>query len=318
MKESGEVALTSRKTHVLVPDPPHYAWNNAIPPRLSIQPGDVVVCETRDASDGHFQRDSTTTDVASYTFRGHPLTGPIQIEGARPGDVLEVDVLEVVPADFGWTAVLPGFGLLQDDFPDPYLRTWDLRDGRFARLGERIRVPLDPFCGVMGVALAEPGDHSTIPPRHTGGNMDIKQLVAGSTLYLPIAVEGALFSVGDTHAAQGDGEVCVSAIEMSGRTSLRLDLRRDLRLREPQFRTPGTRARGSAGPAYVTTGHGPDLFAAARDAVRYMLDHLVSTYSLSHEDAYVLTSVAVDLRISEIVDAPNWVVSAFLPLDLFV
>jgi len=209
-------------------------------------------------------------------------------------------------------------GLLPEDFPDPYLRTWDLRDGQFARLGDHIRVPLDPFCGVMGLAPAEPGEHSTMPPRAVGGNMDIKQLVAGATLYLPVAVPGALFSAGDTHAAQGDGEVCVSAIEMSGRATFRFTLRRDLPIQEPQFRTPGTRARGSGGPSYVTTGHGPDLMQATKQAVRYMIAHLSREYGLSREDAYALASVAVDLKISEVVDAPNWIVSAFLPLEIFV
>src|SRR5207248_10836395 len=166
--------------------------------------------QTRDAADRHFRLDSTTADVATYEFRGHPLTGPVFIDGARPGSVLQVDVLEVQPDTFGWTAILPGFGLLPEDFTEPYLRTWDLSDGNTARLGERFRIPLAPFCGVMGVALAEPGEHPTMPPRRTGGNMDIKQLVSGSTLYLPVEVDGAVFSVGDAHAAQGDGEVWVS------------------------------------------------------------------------------------------------------------
>ena len=304
--------------HLLAPDPPHYAWDNSLPPRLRVADGETVSFQTRDASDLHFRLDSTPADLATYEFRGHPLTGPVLIEGARAGDVLQVDVLEVQPDTFGWTAVLPGYGLLAGDFPEPYLRTWDLSDGRAARLGERFSIPLAPFCGVMGVALAEPGEHSTIPPRRTGGNFDIRQLVSGSTLYLPIEVDGALFSVGDAHAAQGDGEVCVSAIEMSARVSLRFRVRRDLVVHEPQFQTPGMRRLGSNGPAYVTTAHGPDLLENARQAARYMLDHLERSYGLSRLDAYCLASVAVDLKISEVVDAPNWVVSAFLPLEIVV
>jgi acetamidase/formamidase len=296
---------------------PHYAWDNALSPRLRVQSGDEVVFETRDASDGQFRADSTPADLAKYQFRGHPLTGPVWVDGLSAGDTLQVDILEVQPARFGWTAILPGFGLLPDDFTEPYLRKWDLSDGVAARLGDAIRVPLEPFCGVMGVASAEPGELSTMPPRRTGGNMDIRQLVAGSTLYLPIEVDGGLFSVGDAHAAQGDGEVCVSAIEMASSARLRFVVRNDMSISEPQFRTSGNRLRHSSGPAYVTTAQGPDLMANSQQAVRYMLDHLEREYGLSRQDAYCLTSVAVDLKISEIVDAPNWIVSAFLPLDLF-
>jgi acetamidase/formamidase len=300
--------------HVLAPDPPHYVWDNTLQPRRTIASGDTVTFETRDAGEGHFRLDSTSADLATYQFRGHPLTGPVYVESALPGDVLQVDVLEVRPAAFGWTAILPDYGLLPEDFSTMYLRTWDLSDGAYARLGERFRIPLSPFCGVMGVAVAEPGEHSTIPPRRTGGNVDIKQLVVGSTLYLPIEVEGALFSIGDAHAAQGDGEVCVSAIEMSSTTTVRLQVRKDVALQEPRFQTPGVPL--GSGPAYVTTAHGPDLMQATKQAIRYMIEHLVQAYGLSREDAYCLCSVAIDLKISEVVDAPNWIVSAFLPLGI--
>jgi len=303
---------------VLAPDPPHYVWDNSLEPRLRIGSGTTVTFQTRDAADEAFTLESTTADLASWQFRGHPLTGPVFIEGARPGDTLQVDVLEVKPAAFGWTAIVPGLGLLSDDFVEPYLRTWDLSAGSHAQLGDRIRLPLGPFCGVMGVALAEPGEHGTLPPRRTGGNIDIRQLVAGSSLYLPVEVEGALFSAGDAHAAQGDGEVCVTAIEMGSTTTLRFSVRPDLLIHEPQFSTPGSQWAGSSGAAYVTTAHGPDLMANTKQAVRYMLDHLEANYALSREDAYCLASVVVDLKISQIVDAPNWIVSAFLPLDIFV
>jgi acetamidase/formamidase len=306
--------VLAARTHVLAPDPPHYAWDNSLAPRLSIQSGDAVVFETRDAGDGHFPPGAGTDALRSYEFRGHPLTGPVLVEGAVPGDVLQVDVLEVRPAAHGWTAILPGFGLLPEDFPEPYLRTWDLTGGTHAALGDRFRIPLDPFCGVMGVAVAEAGEHSTMPPRRTGGNIDIKQVVVGASLYLPVEVDGALFSVGDAHAAQGDGEVCVSAIEMSSTTTLRFTVRKDLSLSEPRFSTPGIQR--SRGAAFVTTAHGPDLMANAKQAIRYMISHLQHTYGLSREDAYCLSSVAVDLKISQIVDAPNWIVSAFLPLDI--
>jgi acetamidase/formamidase len=300
--------------HLLAPDPPHYVWDNSLPARLRVDSGDTVTCETRDAGDGQFTLESTSADLENYQFRGHPLTGPIYVDGARPGDVLQVDVLDVRPASFGWTAIVPELGLLPEDFPTAYLRTWDLSDGREAHLLDRFHIPLAPFCGVMGGALAEMGEHSTMPPRHTGGNVDIKHLVAGSTLYLPVEVDGALFSIGDAHAAQGDGEVCVSAIEMASTTTVRFQVRSDLSFAEPQFQTPGL--PHASGAAYVTTGHSPDLMQATKQAVRHMIKHLVMEYGLTREDAYCLCSVAVDLKISEVVDAPNWIVSAFLPLDI--
>ena len=299
----------------------HYEWNNALEPRLRIEAGDTVVFDTRDAADGYYTPASTHADVlARGPFRGHPLTGPIAVAGARPGDVLVVEVVDVTPrASFGWTAIRPGRGLLPEgDFPKPFLQLWDLADGTYARMGRDIAVPIEAFPGVMGTALDEPGGHSTMPPRKNGGNMDVKQLVAGATLYLPVWVHDALFSVGDAHAAQGDGEVCVTAVEMMARVALRFDLERGRGLKEPRLRTPGPPAGGTnRGPYFATTAHGPDLFASAQQAIRYMIDHLVSERGLSREEAYILSSVAVDLKISEIVDTPNWIVSAFLPESIF-
>ena len=308
------------RTHHLDASQVHYAWDNALPPRLRIDPGDSVVFDTRDAADHYYSRRSTHADVlARGPFRGHPLTGPVEVRGAHPGDVLVVEVVEMRPAlDFGWTAIRPGRGLLPiDDFPKPYLQIWDLTDGTHARSERGIAVPIEPFPGVMGVALDEAGAHSTMPPRKNGGNMDIKQLTAGTRLMLPVWVEGALFSVGDGHGAQGDGEVCVTAVEMAARVTLRFDLTQGRSLHEPQFRTPATPA-GARGPCFVTTAHGPDLHASSQQAIRYMIDHLVTERGCSREEAYILSSVCVDLRISEIVDAPNWIVSAFLPESVFV
>lgn len=298
----------------------HHTWDHSLAPRLRIDPGDTVVFETRDASDEFYRPGSTHEDVLRRVFRGHPLTGPVWINGAHPGDTLVVHILEVAPrAAFGWSNIRPGRGLLPEaEFPQPYLQIWDLSDGRYARGMRDIAVPLAPFPGVMGTALAEPGTHLTAPPRRNGGNMDIRQLTAGATLYLPISVEGALFSVGDGHGAQGDGEVCITAVEMNARVTLRFDLLAGRDVAEPQFRLPARPARPiDLGPQFVTTGHGPDLYECARQAVRHMIDHLQRERGLSREQAYILCSVAVDLRISEIVDAPNWIVSAFLPEAVF-
>ncbi len=310
------------RTHHLDASQIHREWNNALAPRLTIDPGDTVVFETRDAADGYYSPRSTHADVLGRgPFRGHPLTGPVAVRGARPGDTLVVEIVEMRPgAPFGWTNIRPGRGLLpEEDFPKPYLVIWDLSDGHQARMGDRVAVPIDPFPGVIGVALDEPGGHSTMPPRKNGGNMDVKQLTAGTTVYLPVWVDGALFSIGDGHGAQGDGEVCITAIEMMAQVTARFDLHRGRRLPEPRFRTRGpVGAKTNTGPHFATTAHGPDLYRSSQQAIRYMIEHLVEERGLSREEAYILCSVAVDLKISEIVDMPNWIVSAFLPESVFV
>lgn len=296
----------------------HHAWDNAILPLLTINSGDSVVFETRDAADGEITPATTREDLLlPRPFRGHPLTGPVAIRGAEPGDTLEVEVLELRPGPFGWTRFSPGRGLLPDDFDAPFLHIWDLTADP-APFVRGIQVPLEPFLGVMGVALAEPGAHGTMPPRRNGGNIDTKQLTAGARLFLPVLVEGALFSCGDGHAAQGDGEVCITAIECEMTASLRFTLHKGRETPEFQFRTAGPLSPRTNGREwYVTTGHGPDLMEAARTAVRHMIAYLHAEHGLTREEAYILCSVAVDLKLSEVVDAPNWVVSAFLPMALF-
>ncbi len=302
--------------HTLPAEPLHFAWDNRQPPVLEVDPGDTVQLATWDAVAHYFSPSSTSADAAAKPpSRGHALTGPIFVRGAHPGSVLVVDVLDVAPAPWGYTAFYPGRGLLPDDFSSAYLRIWELEAG-CARGVPGVALPIDPFLGVMGVALAEPGSHSTMPPRRVGGNMDVKQLTAGSTVYLPIEVEGALFSAGDAHAVQGDGEVCITAIEMDSIATLRFDVRDELGLREPQLRIPGSPTR-LPGPYHACTAHAPDLMDATRQATRYVIDWIARTYHLSPEDGYVLCSVAAELRISQVVDAPNWTVSAFLPLGIF-
>jgi acetamidase/formamidase len=311
----------------------HFVWDNSIPPRLEIDSGDTVVFECKDASDGYFSFDSTVTDMVARAeasrlerenlkpgkaARGHALTGPVRVRGAKPGDILQVEILDLVPGELGYTSFRPGFGLLQDDFQEPYLHIWDLRNGQYGELKPGIRVPFEPFLGVMGTALDEAGEHGTGPPRKNGGNADVKQLTKGTTLYLPVWVDGALFSCGDGHAAQGDGEVCISAIETSMTATLRFTLRHDFSLDEPEFMTGGPLSpKTNIGPYYAVMGIAPDLMEATKKAVRKMLAYLQREHGLTREEAYVLSSVALDLKISEIVDAPNWVVSAFMPLSIF-
>jgi acetamidase/formamidase len=179
-------------------------------------------------------------------------------------------------------------------------------------------VPLKPFAGTIGCAPAERGLHSVVPPRRVGGNLDIRDLAAGTTLYLPVEVDGALFSVGDTHAAQGDGEVCGTAIESPMDVALMLDLVKNTALKTPRFTTPGPVTRHLDAKGYeATTGIGPDLMSGARDAVSGMVDLLCAQQGISAVEAYMLCSVCGDLRISEVVDMPNWVVSFYFPRCVF-
>jgi acetamidase/formamidase len=296
----------------------HYDWDNSRSPRLEIDSGDSVTFDVRGGADNFFNQQSSHQDVLRRVFKGHPLTGPVAIKGARPGDVLQIEILELRPWDWGYTMIAPGRGLLADDFSEPYLKIWDLSNGTTGQLKPGIEVPLEPFHGVMGLALAEPGVHVTMPPRRVGGNLDVKQLTVGTTLWLPIEVEQALFSVGDAHAAQGDGEVCITAIETGMTSTLRFTLRQDFSLASPEFQTAGPLTpKTNTGAWYATTGVEPDLMEATKQAIRNMIAYLGRSRGLTREEAYVLCSVAVDLKISEVVDAPNWVVSAFLPLSIF-
>jgi acetamidase/formamidase len=311
--------VSFRSIHEVRPDAFSYVWDNSVESALEIDSGEVVSLQTRDASDAQIHRDSTAEDVPAIDFSHvNPVSGPVFVKGARPGDVLAIEILEFKPGDWGWTALIPGFGLLADEFPDPWLRISAVDvASKVVRFSDKVSLPLRPFPGTIGVAPAEPGSHPILPPTRWGGNLDTKHLTAGATLFLPVGVEGALLSVGDTHAAQGDGEVCGTAIESRMDIVLRLSVRRDLAITAPQFDLPAV--AGADLPSYhVCTGVGPDLTEAARDAIRAMVDFLREHHELDREEAYALTSVACDLRIHELVDAPNWVVGAFLPDAIFL
>jgi acetamidase/formamidase len=297
----------------------HLAWDPAIPPIETVPSGSEVEFDLLDAGGGQLTASSTLEDLANLDFsRVDQVNGPIAVEGAEPGDALQIDLLEFEPADWGWTASIPGFGLLADDFTEPALRITKVPGvGGRAEFLPGIRVPIVPFCGELGVA-PQTGPLSTIPPDIHGGNMDTRHLTAGATLFLPVFHAGANFSIGDGHAAQGDGEVCGTAIESPMRARVRLSVRKDLPIRAPEFLTaPGAAAETPVGRRYATDGIGPDVMAAARDAVRRMIDWLGREHGLAPIDAYMLCSVGVDLRISEIVDVPNFVVTAHCPLSIF-
>ncbi|MFB6117947.1 acetamidase/formamidase family protein [Halosegnis sp.] len=279
----------------------HYDWNRDREPVLRVAPGETVAVACRDAADGQLPRGATVADVEAVDAPGHALTGPIHVTGAEPGDTLAVDVLSVEHEGVGWTYVYPGeadVGLLPEEFPDGAVYTWDL-EGDVGHFVNGIEVPLAPFPGVLGVTPAEPGPHSTTPPRRVGGNLDVKHLTPGATLYLPVEVAGALFSTGDLHAAQGDGEVCITAIEMPGTVRLRLRLA-DRDVDGPRLDPAGPYAPPGSDPTAVT-GLGADVNEATREAVRGMIARLVDG-GLTRQQAYMLCSVAVDLKVSEVVN----------------
>jgi acetamidase/formamidase len=295
----------------------HLGWDNSFAPVVHVAPGASIEFDVIDAAGGQLSGASSAADIGRLDFtRINPITGPVHVDGAEPGDVLKVTVLSFAPSGWGWTANIPGFGLLAEEFKQPALHLWryDPTTLAPALFGQCGKVPLKPFAGTIGVAPAEPGLHSVVPPRRVGGNMDIRDIAAGTELFLPVEVAGALFSVGDTHAAQGDGEVCGTAIESPMRVALQFDLIKQVPLTYPRFRTPGPVTRHLDAKGYeVTTGIGPDLMEAARAAVRSMIDLLGRSHSMPAIDAYLLCSVCGDLRISEIVDIPNWTVSFYFP-----
>jgi len=292
--------------------------DNSVTPALEIDPGTTVLFECPGLP---MPPDASVADLARIDpERPHTIVGPVFVNGARPGNTLVVDILDVEPAqDFGHTVVIPGLGLLGEEFEAPYVQNFTWEPGAtHTVLTDGVRVPIRPFCGFLGTSPAAAGEHSTTPPRRTGGNLDLRHLVPGSRLLLPVAVPGGLFYCGDGHAAQGDGEVCLTAIETAVRATLRISLDTEYVVDSPQFRTPGpaTAPVDHAGH-YGTGASGPDLYSCSQEAVRQMIRYLTACHGLTREEAYVLCSVAVDLKIAEIVDAPHWLVTAHLPLSVF-
>jgi acetamidase/formamidase len=292
----------------------HRVWDNALEPAVEVDSGAVVELVVPDAADGQLARTARAADLASIDFgRMNPVAGPVFVRGARPDDVLEVEVLSVRTGTWGWTGIVPGFGLLAGEIDGPWLRISEIADGQVL-FGDGITLPARPFPGTIGVAPAEPGAYSVLPPTRVGGNVDIRWLTAGTRLLLPVGVEGALLSAGDGHAAQGDGEVCGSAIETSMEIALRVRVRRDVRIAAPQVVVP---AMGAPGGGHIVTGVAEDLEEAAREAVRGAIDRLCTRRGLSPEEAYALISVAGDLRVHEVVNQPRWVVGMWLPDAVF-
>lgn len=281
----------------------HHAWDPAIPPVLTIAPGDEVLVEARSGEDDQVRQTSTVDDLAHVDLsRVHALSGPIAVRGAEPGDALAVEILALEPAGWGFTMMRPGAGLLPD-FAS-WLRTYPIdRDRRVVEFAPGIDIPLAPFLGQMGVAPAD-GPRPTIPPGAFGGNLDCREMVAGTCLRLPVLVPGALFSCGDGHAAQGDGEVCLTAVECAMTARLRFNVEHLPWLRAPLLETAA---------AWLTFGAAPSLEPAATEALEAMLDLLGRVAGLDQASAYALASAAVDLRVNQVVNRPNVGVRAAVP-----
>ena len=297
----------------------HYSWDRQLPPAITVEDGAVLEIETRDVYDGQLRYGDPAERLSEIDrTRAYPLTGPIFVEGTHPGDVLAIEMLDVQAGTWGWTAILPGRGLLPDDFPNPYVRYSTMRDGQVEFL-TGLALSAAPFLGTIGVTPGRPGPIPVRPPHEGGGNIDTRQLGRGSTLYLPVLVEGALLSMGDGHAVQGDGEVCLTAVECELKAEIRLRIVRDHSVRPHtyQFTTTEANASTGGGRSFGSSASGPDLLENARNAIRALISWLQREHDLSAEDAYLLCSLAAELRISQLVNDPNSCVTALMPLSIF-
>jgi formamidase len=347
----------------------HNRYHPDITPIAEIAEGEEIALETRDALDGQIGPQTTVADFANLDVGAvHPLTGPVFVKGTMPGDVLEIEFTDIIAQPAAFSAIMPGLGFLRDVMTEPFLVHWVIRDNwaTSAQLSG-VRIPGAPFMGVSAVApsaakLAEwtareqrvierggfalPPDAAgavpagpcglsglrTLPPRENGGNFDVKQLTKGARLFLPVFKEGGLFSTGDGHFAQGDGEVCVTAVEMGATAVVRFRVHKGLAERrkftspvfsrtgyftDPRFAAP-ERFLGVMGMPFNADGEieAENLTLACRNAVLNMME-LLQERGFTRQQAYVICSVAVDLRVSNVVDVPNYVVSALLPEVIF-
>lgn len=296
---------------VIDTDQTHDKFSRAIPPAIRVPSGSVIEAYTHEATGGQLSVHSEFEDLENVDMnRVHTLTGPIYVQGAEVGDVLAVELLELEPGDWGWTAMTPDFGFLGDELAETGFKTYRLdKESNVVHFNEGITIPLRPFAGVMGVAPDTDEMLNTIPPRANGGNMDDPNLVAGTTVYFPVFVDGGLFSIGDTHAVQGLGEVVGTAVESPMRILFRISVVKGRSIDEPQYETD---------EYYATTGFGTTIDEAALKATRYMIQHIADTYDMPPGEAYMLCSLVGDLKIAEVVDLPHVLVTMHIPKSVFV
>lgn len=309
IEEIAEVENSLKPDFTITKEQTHNKFSSSIPPILTVKSGAIIEAYTEDASDEQLNLNSTIEDLANLDFDPiHPLTGPVYVEGAQPGDVLKVTLHEIELGDWGWNAIYPGFSFVADSIKGEYLRIYDLKDDKTkVNFNDSIQLQLNPFPGVMGVAPATQELLSTIPPRANGGNMDDPNMTVGTTVYFPVFVEGGLFSIGDGHAVQGLGEVCGTAIEVPLRIIYEIELIKDKSMKEPQYETKDY---------YATTGFGTTIDSAAKKATLYMVDYLMKEHKLSEHEAYALCSLAGNLKIAETVDLPHMLVTMHMSKEV--
>ena len=383
-----KVELKKTGTHCIDDKNCFNRYHPKIPPAAKADPGDMIIFHTRDALDAEFRMDSTADDLSTFDLGlVHPMTGPVYINGAKRGDALEVELIDIAPDEYGYTVIIPGFGFLRDVFPEPYIVNWRLtRIGAVSDGMPGITVPYEAFPGSIGVLPGEPeiqkwkareadlataggvvltpspggalpakicGENGkykddclrTIPPRENGGNMDVQQQQIGTKIIFPCFIDGCGLFAGDIHYAQGDGEVSGTAIEMGSVLTVRVkilpgkgtDMDMPVTLGNDQiidmeptryYQTLGIplKANGEIPPSHTyldsekllnLANVSEDLTISARHALLQMIDYLVKEHGLTREQAYILCSVAVDLRVGQVVDVPNFIVSAVLNMNVF-
>ncbi|PAU93677.1 acetamidase [Aliifodinibius salipaludis] len=309
-EENEELTSVPEPGYTLSADQTHSYWSSTIEPLIRVESGSVIEVNTEEASDKQLNHKSTVEDIKNLSFDPiHPLTGPVYVENAEPGDILKVKLHKIELGSWGWTGIIPGFGFLSDEFDEPWIKTFEFdENSNTAAFSEDINIPLKPFPGVMGVAPDTEEELSTVPPRANGGNMDDPNMTEGTTVYFPVQVEGALFSIGDAHAAQGHGEVCGTAIEAPMRIVYEVEVIKDgHEIQEPQYETDDY---------YAVTGYGETIDEAAKKATRYMIDYLETEHDMDRNDAYALASLAGDLKIAEVVDVPHMLVSMHMSKEV--
>ena len=297
--------MTTKKKHRITTKDVVFKTDKENIPVLKIKSGDIVVFECRDAFNQVIQKPEDLP-VDFDMEKINPATGPVFIEGAEPGDTLEVHILKIDVADQGATCIIPDFGFLASEFPEPWTKIVPIQDGN-AIFSEKVRIPIDPFPGTLIVAPAE-GAHGTLIPKEYGGNMDSRACTVGTVIYLPVFVRGALIGVGDIHAIQGDGEVSGTAVEIDAEVTIRLSVNKKKRIKRPQYEND---------KYFMTTAWAETTDEACKIALRDMIDWIIKEKGLTREEAYALCSCVVDMRISQLVDITPGV-RAVIPKSIFI